>query len=57
MMMVKSREDIIKDLKDKLSRKEKRIFNSVLNTFPKTDPRNAYDIAIQGGIKFDFICK
>jgi len=42
---------------NKLSKKEKKIYNSVLENFPATSREYAYDIAIQGGIKFQFMSK
>lgn len=41
----------------KLRKKQRKIFDSVMDNFPKTNFTAAYDIAIVGGIKFQFICK
>ena len=40
-----------------LSSKEKKIYDSIMSHFPKTNKSYAIDIAIQGGIRFQFICK
>lgn len=40
-----------------MNAEERKIFKAILRTFPATDPLRAYDWAIQGGVKFDFICK
>jgi hypothetical protein len=45
-----------KDLKI-LSKKERKIYDSVINRFPATSHEYAFDVAIQGGVKFDFIPK
>ena len=42
---------------DLLTAKEKQIYDSVLQYFSNTSYNSAYDVAIQGGIKFQFICK
>lgn len=38
----------------RLKRKEKKIFDSVMQSFPATSLMSAYDVALQGGVKFDF---
>lgn len=38
-----------------LTQSERKIYNSVLKSFPATSKESAYDIAIQDGIKFQFI--
>lgn len=39
----------------KLAKSEKRIYDAVLKAFPATRPETAYNVAIQGGIRFQFI--
>jgi hypothetical protein len=39
----------------KLTKAEKKIYDAVMRAFPATHPSSAYNIAIQGGVKFDFI--
>jgi len=41
----------------KMTKAEKKIFDAIMRTFPATHPESAYNIAIQGGIKFQFISK
>ena len=38
-----------------LTGKEKKIYNSILDSFPATAHLSAMDGAIQGGVKFHFI--
>lgn len=38
----------------KLTAKELKIYNSVMQSFPATDPESALNVAWQGGIKFQF---
>ena len=42
---------------DSLTNKEKRIYDSIRDSFPSTSHNCAYDKAIQGGTNFQFICK
>lgn len=42
---------------DSLSKKEKRIFDSIMNHFPATSFESAFNKAIEGGVNFQFICK
>lgn len=49
------KEEEIKILREKLTAKEKKIFDALLLAFPATDPESAYNVAIQGGVKFQFI--
>lgn len=42
---------------NKLNDDEKKTYDSVMKNFPKTSHMKAMDVAIQGGIKFDFIYK
>jgi len=46
-----------KQLYDSLTSKEKKIYDAVMNDFPATSPESAYDIAIQGGVRWQFIQK
>lgn len=39
----------------KLTAKEKKIFDSVMRSFPATSFESALNVAWQGGVKFDFI--
>lgn len=39
----------------KLSQEERKIFNSLLHHYPATSHDYAYDVAIQGGVKHQFI--
>jgi hypothetical protein len=48
--------DLEKDLK-KLTLKELKIYKSVLASFPATSHESAYNVAIQGGVKFQFYPK
>jgi DNA-binding MurR/RpiR family transcriptional regulator len=43
--------------KIRLSKAEKKIYDSVMVSFPSTAHESAMDIAIQGGVKFQFISK
>lgn len=38
----------------RLTKKQLKIYNSVLANFPATSRDTALEIAIQGGVKFDF---
>jgi hypothetical protein len=38
-----------------LTQSERKIYDSVLKSFPATSKESAYDAAIQGGVKFQFI--
>lgn len=40
-----------------LTPEQKRIYDSVMESFPATHHASAYDVAIQGGIRFQFIFK
>ena len=44
-------------LRLKLTVKERRIYDSILTSFPATAKESAYDIAIQGGVNFQYISK
>lgn len=44
-------------LRKKLTKKEKKIYDSIMLSFPKTHPDSAYNVAIQGGVNFQFITK
>jgi len=39
----------------RLTKEERKIYHAVLRAFPATDPACAYNVAVQGGIKFQFI--
>ena len=41
----------------KLSDSEKRIYDSIMASFPNTSHESACDKAIEGGVNFQFICK
>ena len=41
-------------MKGKLNKKQKKIYDAIMAVFPATHPDSAYDIAINGGIKFQF---
>ncbi len=40
-----------------LIKKEKRIYDSIMKSFPSTHPDSAFNVAIQGGVKFQYISK
>lgn len=42
---------------ESLTKKQKRIYDSVMDNFPASSHETALNIAIQGGIKFQFIPK
>lgn len=44
-------------MKIKLTKKELKIYNSILNNFSATSKEVAYNIAIQGGVNWQFISK
>jgi hypothetical protein len=33
---------------------ERKIYDAVMSAFPATHPDSAYDIAVQGGVRWDF---
>lgn len=41
--------------KKQLTKKEKKIYDSVMANFPASSHESALNIALQGGIKFNFI--
>jgi hypothetical protein len=41
----------------KLSTDERKIYDAILRSFPATEPWSAYDHAINGGVRFQFIPK
>lgn len=41
----------------KMNRKERKIFNAIMQSFPATNPLTAYNHAINGGTNFQFISK
>ena len=43
--------------KMRLTKSEKKIYDSVMASFPATAHESAMDIAIQGGVNFQFIPK
>ena len=43
--------------KIKLTKAEQKIYASVIANFPATKHENALDIALQGGVNFQFINK
>lgn len=48
---------MMKTKKYKLNADEQKIYDSIMRSFPATSPDSAYNYAIQGGVKFDFIPK
>lgn len=50
-------EIIIEFYRVQLSKQEQKIFDAILRSFPATHPASAFDKAIEGGVKFHFICK
>jgi len=40
-----------------LTKEELKIYNSIMTLFPATAPESAWDKAIQGGAKFQFISR
>ncbi len=40
-----------------LNKEERRIYDSIMASFPATDPASAYDKAIEGGVNWQFQCK
>lgn len=46
-----------KKLYESLTKDEKQKYDSVMNDFPSTSPESAYDVAIQGGVRWQFIPK
>lgn len=40
-----------------LNKKEKKIYNSIIDNFKETSHESAYNIAIQGGVNWQFISK
>jgi DNA-binding MurR/RpiR family transcriptional regulator len=44
------------DLK-RLTKKEKKIYYSIKQSFPATSHESAMDVALQGGVKWQFISK
>ena len=40
-----------------LTKAEKKIYDAIISHFPATNPLAAYDAAIQGGPRFQFIHK
>ena len=38
----------------KLNKKEQKIYDAIIQSFPATDPESAYDIAIQGGVNWNY---
>lgn len=42
---------------EKLNKKEKKIYESILKSFPATPKESAYNYALQGGVKFHFYPK
>ena len=36
---------------------EQKIYDSIMRNFPSTAPESVYNVAIQGGIKFEYISK
>ncbi len=43
--------------KIKLTKAEKKIYDSIMRNFPSTKKESALDIALQGGVRFQFIFK
>ncbi len=53
----KKQQEIQNKLLQRLNRKEQKIFLAIKRVFPATSNDAAYDAAIQGGVKFQFISK
>lgn len=47
---------IKKDI-ESLSVEERKIYDSVMESFPATHHLTAMDVALQGGVRFQFICR
>lgn len=45
----------IKDRLKELTTKERKIYYVILRSFPATTKESAFDYALQGGVKFNFI--
>jgi hypothetical protein len=43
--------------KFKMTVEEQKIYDSIMGSFPSTSPESAYNVAIQGGINFQYISK
>ncbi len=43
--------------KFKMNAKEQKIYDSIMRSFPSTHPESAYNKAIEGGARFNFISK
>ena len=43
--------------KVKLTKTEKKIYDSIMRNFPSTKHESALDVALQGGVRFQFIYK
>lgn len=43
--------------RDNLNAKERKIYDAVMRHFPATNPETAYDVAVQGGTRLQFIPK
>jgi hypothetical protein len=51
------RQETIDKLRLQLNKDEQKIFDSILRSFPSTQPESAYSKALEGGATFQFICK
>lgn len=40
--------------KKRLTASEQKIYDAVMAAFPATHPDSAYNVAVQGGVRFDF---
>lgn len=43
--------------KFEMTAEEQKIYDSIIRSFPSTTPESAYNVAIQGGINFQFTSK
>ncbi len=59
VVVIIEREIVWQNLEEynRLTKAQKKIYDSVMETFPASSHGAAYDAAIQGGVKFQFICK
>ena len=46
---------IVRCSKKRLTASERKIYDAVMTAFPATHPDSAYDVAVQGGVRWNFI--
>lgn len=49
-----STKPIVRCSKKRLTASERKIYDAVMAAFPATNPDSAYNVAVQGGVRFDF---